>query len=131
MERKIVFLLILVLLFINLGCATVYEKNEESLKSIAQEYWKYRIEGDFNKSYKLEYKENLVSYEVYKNIASRILKINIKNFNLSNIRIEKENALIDVEFIFSLPGIGKPSKDILTDKWIYKNGKWWHVLPAK
>ncbi len=128
MERKIVYLLIFALLFINYGCATVHEKNEEFLRSIAEEYWKLRIEGDFNKSYKLEYKENLPAFEAYKNIATGILKVGIKNFKLSNLRIEKETALIDVEFNFSLPGIGKTSRDILTDKWIYENGKWWHIM---
>lgn len=129
MERKIVYLVILVLLYITCGCATVNEKNEESLRTVAEEYWKLRIEGNFDKSYKLEYKKDLLSFEDYKNIAVGILKASVKKFRLNEIRIEGENALIDVEFYFLLPGVSKLSKDILTDKWIYKNGKWWHILP--
>lgn len=125
MERKIV-LLIFMFIVVNLSCTSLQIKNEESLRAVAEEYWNYKINGDFKKTYKMEFKEGLPVYDDYKELLSGIMKFEKKSIKFGDIRINGDEGIVDIEVKFILPGIGKVTNDIISDKWIYNNGRWWH-----
>jgi len=130
------FLALVVLLT---GCATVQKEADpkESLRSAASTYWKMRMEGNFEETFKMEDEETLVKAnkeavplsEYYK-VRARIGPSAVFSA-LKDVRILGDKGMVDVEFAFYLPQISKPYPQILTDEWIFKNGKWRHIFRPK
>jgi len=111
------------------SCATIQEKNESTVKDVVEKYWLIRLEDNYRESYKSEYKEGLPSFDIYKDKAAAIKKIKIMSYKIKNVRIEGEKAIIDVEFSLLLPITVKPVHQILSDEWLYRDGRWWHIFP--
>lgn len=123
MARKIIFFLFII---VSLSCSGLQVKTEESLRAIAEKYWNYKMNGDFKKTYKMEYKEVLPTYDVYKELIGGFTKFEKKSIKFGDIRIYGDEGIVDIEINFRMPGITKVTKDIYSDIWIYKDGKWWH-----
>jgi hypothetical protein len=51
--------------------------------------------------------------------------------SIKDVRILGDKGMVDLEFAFTLPMISKPYPQILTDEWIFKNGKWRHMFPPR
>jgi hypothetical protein len=51
------------------------------------------------------------------------------SYKIKDVRIEGEKAIIDIEFSLLLPVTTKPVRQILSDEWLYRDGRWWHVFP--
>jgi hypothetical protein len=139
--RGIFFSLIFLLITLFLGCASVQLPQQslsgDSLKETASLYWKLRLEKDeYKEIFKIEEPEALKKlnlydekkFDEYVSYVSAIKNIGISSYTVKNIRIKDNTGLVDMEFMFSLPQIPKPAKQILTDEWIYRDGRWLHVL---
>ncbi|MEW6416498.1 MAG: hypothetical protein AB1480_00035 [Nitrospirota bacterium] len=124
----IVFLLLLH------GCASIQKKGKdpkESLKVIAEQYWSMRMEDKYEETYKLEDKEKLLPFETYRAKARAMKRIDIRSSKIKDININGNNGMVDVEFSFVLPNVPKPLQQVIKDQWVYKDGKWWHILPDR
>jgi hypothetical protein len=126
------FLCFIVLLY---GCAAISKKAdpEESLKKNALNYWKMRIEGKFEDTYKMEDMETLLKgnsrglpLNEYKEKA---ITLGITSYGIERIRIRDNRAMVDMVFTFISPQIPRPFQQIFTDEWILRDGKWLHLFP--
>ncbi|OGW37415.1 MAG: hypothetical protein A2Y97_01775 [Nitrospirae bacterium RBG_13_39_12] len=119
------------------NCATIpgQAETEESLRSTASNYWKMRLEGKLEDTFKMEDKERLIERnregfplnEYYK--AKARLAAPIVSFKINSVSIEDGNkGRVDVEFGLTMPQVPYPVPQLLTDEWIFKNGRWQHLL---
>jgi len=122
------FIFLFTVLF-STSCATIQEKNESTVRDVVEKYWRMRLEDNYRESYKSEHKEVLPSFDIYKDKAAAIKKITIMSYKIKDVRIEGEKAIIDIEFSLLLPVTTKPVRQILSDEWLYRDGRWWHVFP--
>ena len=121
------------------GCATIPREGDlkESLRSAASNYWKMRLEGKLEDTFKMEEKEGLISAnkrglplnEYYK--AKATIGGQIISYSIKDVQVLDGKGRVDVEFGLTLPEIPYPVHDILTDEWIFKNGKWRHIFPPR
>ena len=127
------FLCFIILLY---GCAAISKKAdpEESLKNNALNYWKMRIEGKYEDAYKMEDMETLLKgnsrglpLNEYKDKA--MITSGITSYDIERIRIRNNRAMVDMVFTFTNLQMPRPFKQILTDDWILKDGKWLHLFP--
>lgn len=102
---------------------------KESLRSTAVTYWKMRMGDKYENTYKLEDREGLPPFETYRMKVMAMKRIPILSHSVKEVRVTGDTALVDVEFSFILPATAKPFKQIVTEKWVYKEGQWWHQLP--
>lgn len=113
------------------GCATI-PSNEtdlrESLRAEAVKYWDMRMKDMYEETYKMEHRDELPTYTEYINKAMMIKKANITSHLIKDVHIEGDRGVVDVEFSFIMPPVTKPFKQVMTDEWVYKGGRWWHRL---
>ena len=139
--RGMLVLLIFLLITLFFSCASIQfpqqSLSEDSLKDTASLYWKLRLEkNEYKEIFKIEEPEALKKLNLYdeKNFdeyvsnVSAIKNIGIISYAVKNIRIKDNTGLVDMEFIFNLPNIPKPMKQILTEEWVFKDGRWLHIL---
>ena len=118
------------------GCATIPKEADinESLRSEALHYWKMRIEGKYEDTFKMEEKERLIKRnteglplnEFYK--AKAMVTGPITSYSIKDVRILDGKGKVNVQFTLTLPEIPRPVSQILTDEWILENGKWLHLF---
>lgn len=127
----ILFFFLMTFLMLN-GCATTAEvkDSKESLRGIADDYWKKRLADKYDETYKMEDKSGLPAFNEYQNQAMALKKFNIISIVIKEITVETVNGMVDVEISFIMPMAStiKPFKQIIKDKWIYKDGMWWHIM---
>lgn len=118
------------------GCATIQREGDlkESLRSAASNYWKMRLEGKLEDTFKMEEKEELISrnkqglplndyYRVEATITGPIISYSIKK-----VQVLDGKGRVDLEFSLTLPEMSYPARQLLTDSWIFKDGKWRHIF---
>ena len=120
------------------ACATVPQEADlkESLRNSASIYWKMRMEGKFEQTLKMEDEEALAKgnrgevplNEYYKSKAK--VADNVQSYSIKDIQLQEHKGRVDLEFTFFIPQISQPLRQVLTDEWVFKNGKWWHILPT-
>lgn len=120
------------------SCATVeipkQADTEESLRNTASLYWKMRIESKFEDTFKMEEKEGLIKgnteglplNEYYK--AKAIISGPVTSYSIKNVKVLNDKGRVDVEFLMAVADIPKPVRQILTDEWAFRNGKWQHLF---
>ena len=124
-----------------MGCATVplpkQAVTQESLKGTASAYWKLRMGEKYKDTFEMEDKEALQKlngqgrplYEFYVDRARAIRNTDIKSYSIKDVTLEDGKGRVDVEFIFTLPEIPKPIHQVVSERWVFRNGKWLHILP--
>lgn len=124
------------------GCATVPKQAnpEEALRSAATDYWKMRVEGRFEDAFKMEEKERLREKKAAVSEAKSeslldfyrfkaVVAMPVASFKIKDVSIEEGNkASVDVEFTVPMPEGAPPILQMLTDEWVFSNGKWLHVF---
>ena len=127
--RKIVLLLPVILLLFY-GCATIPKQADlkESLRSKAEEYWKLRFQDKYKETYRMEDAANLPSFDEYRATAMLIRKFKIESHSIDTIKVEGDKGIVTVRVRVSKPPIPEPVKDVFFDEWIFKDGKWQHIL---
>jgi hypothetical protein len=129
---QIHLLLVLTLLFAA-GCATIpkAEDMSASLRNIAEDYWNKRMEEKYEDTYRMEEKEGLPSFENYRNKVMRMKKIEIKSHSVRDLSVTGDKGTVNVQFDMKPPGLPfaiKSIPQIIKDSWVFKNGKWRHIL---
>ncbi len=128
------FLIGVISLLIGWGCAPSRPVDDslklERLNIRCTEYWQKRLHDDDLKELyeKFEFPQNLPAFEEYKYKAIAIRRITISNFDINNIILDGDNATVKMEFALVLPLTSKPFKEPLADKWIWKDGQWYHIF---
>ena len=129
---------LVVLLF---GCATVpvpeQADTQESLRDTASLYWKLRMDDNYKDTFKMEDKDALQKvsgkgkppYESYVDQARAIKNNAINSYSIKDVTLQDDKGRVSVEFTFTMPEIPRPVSQIVTDEWIFKNGKWLHLPP--
>lgn len=130
-NAKIINILFGFILIIMSGCATIPKEADlrESLRTAAVDYWKLRMAGEYEKTYAMEDREGLSLFKDYVPKAMAIKRMNIISHSIKDINIEGTKGFVDVEFSFTLPPVSKPFKEVIKDQWIFRNGKWFHIMP--
>ncbi len=121
------------------SCATVdiprQAHTEESLRNTASLYWKMRGEGKYKDTYKMEEKEQFTKwktqglslYDYYKTKAA--IAGSVTSISVEDAYIVNETGRANVKFTLTLPQTTRPFHQMVTDEWIFKNGKWLHLFP--
>lgn len=114
---------------ITMGCVTVNKTGDLSaaLNKSATDYWMLRMADKYEETYKMELANKLPVYETYINQARLIKKFPIKSHAIKNVSILGHEGFVDIEFVFEVPPIAKPVKQVIQDKWVYENGDWRHI----
>lgn len=120
------------LLFLS-GCATTTNKPnlEESLRTVADEYWKLRLDEKFEETYKMEDDQGLPQFEKYRAAARAMKRIQLVSISVKAVSVDSDKGDVDLDWRYRLTGVSKPFKEIIKDQWTYKNGKWRHVFGGK
>jgi hypothetical protein len=110
----------------------IKEEEEVVLRRRVQEYWSFRVKGEWDKSYTYEspdYREN-VNLVRYINQNGRFL-IKWVGFNILEIWASGEEgyAKLNIEYQYLIPQArGKGvSRRTVEEKWIKKDGNWYHI----
>jgi len=130
---KRIVLLLPIILFLLLGCATIPKEADlkESLKSKAEEYWKLRLQDKYKETYRMEDSSDLPSFDEYRETAKLIKKFKIESFYIGKVEVEGEKGTVTVRVSVSKPPIPVPVKDVFTEEWIFQDGNWWHIMRLK
>lgn len=120
------------MLFIFNGCATVPKEtnSEESLRAKAMEYWKLRMQEKYEDTYRMEDPGGLLPFDKYRDLV-RTLKTNfmIESHSIGDIKVEGEEAAVDVKIAFRMTKSPALFRDVIHDRWAFRDGKWLHILP--
>ncbi len=98
------------------------------LKERATEYWKARIEKRVEQAYEFE-APGKPDKQTYLN---KILAAPV-TYTSCTIRSIKENgneAVVDLQLGYLLPGLSRPVSSSMTDKWMRDRGQWYHRFPS-
>ncbi|HUO76579.1 MAG TPA: hypothetical protein VMU21_03290 [Thermodesulfovibrionales bacterium] len=125
-------LLIVEMLFFSANCATIPEQGDlkASLKESAEKYWKMRMDEKYEDTYKMEDKEGLPPFEAYLQKVKAMRRFAVAKYTITNESVEGEKGTVTVylEVMLSAP---RPIPSGFGDAWIYRNGRWRHVLPQE
>lgn len=112
-----------------LGCATLPKEADlkASLRSAAEEYWKMRVAGKYEETYKMEETTGLPPYEEYVKmlIGSKMIKYTASS--IKDVHVEGTEGKVSFELSFLMPQIPKPFQQLSEEQWVYKGGKWLHI----
>ena len=130
-RKKMTLLLFLTLMTFLTGCATIPQKEVDqkvALQKAALEYWDLRMKDKYEDAYNMEYRQNLPPFNVYKNKAMMIKRMTVTSHSIKDVSIDGENAIVYVEFGFIMPPVSTTLKQVIHDKWLLKDGRWWHIM---
>ena len=123
------------------GCATVslpaQSDTQESLKATASLYWKLRLEDRYKDTFEMEDKDALREklkeskkpmYQSYEDRARALKNTEIKSYSIKDATLEDGRGRVNVEFTFTLPEIPRPVHQLVSDVWVFRDGRWLHLL---
>lgn len=132
-HKILIFKIFLIMLL--QGCATLPKErpSEESLRIVAEEYWKLRLANKCEDIYKMEDPAGLPPFTEYCIKVTKIKKFAIKSYSIKEVVINPDTnrAIVNISMSFRMPPVSKPFTDVITDEWLFKDGKWWHILSDK
>ena len=127
-------LLFSLMVFLLYGCATMPNEADlkESLRSTAEEYWELRIQDKYEETYRMEERTDLPQFDFYRDRVKLIKNFDIQSHSIEEITVEGNNGSVKVRFSFIIPQAPSPVpfSDFILDQWVFKNRRWWHVLPS-
>lgn len=112
----------------------IKEDDEAVLKRRVQEYWNYRIRGEWEKSYQYEspdYKEKL-NILGYINQNSR-LPLKWERYDILEMWTSGDEGYVkmNVKYRFIIPQTNKAAFEQVTEeKWIKKDNQWYRLSPV-
>jgi hypothetical protein len=112
----------------------IKEDEEAALKRRVQEYWNYRIRGEWEKSYQYEspdYKEKL-NILGYINQNSR-LPLKWERYDIVEMWTSGDEGYVkmNVKYRFIIPQTNKAAFEQVTEeKWIKKDNQWYRLSPV-
>jgi len=134
--RKIagIFLLAVVVL-VSLQCTArkqvVKEDDEAVLRQRVQEYWNYRMKGEWDKTYAYEapeYREK-VTLASYKNQNGRS-PMKIESFDITELWAsgDEGNVTLKIKHRWSVPNFQKAAfEQENRERWVKKDRQWYHL----
>jgi hypothetical protein len=126
-------------LIILLGCATKYVKKvpeEEKLRARITQFWKHRMNREFDKMYDFEYPLYRKAVSMVNYIEGAPKHSRILDAEIADISIEGNQAKVgmNVKAWISLPQFRMNKGDSYTsyrrERWVKADGEWYH-LPKK
>jgi hypothetical protein len=99
-----------------------------SLSERITKYWEARVNGDVEATYALEAPDT-ISQPSYR---EKLLKspVAFKTFTIKSIKENGDEAEVELEVGYLLPGLSRPASSTMVDKWVKVHGRWYHKLPA-
>ena len=139
--KKVTKKIAVILLFLLVPCTTqcspngqiIKEDEEAVLKRRVQEYWGYKINGEWEKSYSYESPEfrEKVKIEAYTNQNRRSI-VKWEGFDVLEIWISGEEGHVKVnkKYRYIIPQTQKAAfQKVAEETWIKKDGQWYRVSP--
>lgn len=124
-----VFLLVAVIV---VGCSGSGGEGEDVLRERVQAYWQGRSEGNFTKTYRLEYpllrqRKDLGVY--VRGIAPAIKYLNMRVKSIKMLNDGLAQVVVEGPVEIHAMGAGKPFKKVvrLKDRWVLIDQNWYHV----
>lgn len=117
------------------GCAAQQSKvlhtqnPEDSLRAAAEQYWKLRMADKYEETYEMEDRILRPPFAIYRDQALAIKRITILKHEIDEVKVEDDAGTVKIYFFTMLPPVATPFKQVLYDKWIYREGAWRHILP--
>jgi len=107
--------------------------DEEVLRRRVEEYWNYKIKGQWDKAYALEspdYQRRVV-LSAYVNQNGRSM-VKWEGFNIIETWTSGEEGFVKVDrkYRYALPQTDKAVFDrVAEEKWVKKDGEWYRLSP--
>jgi hypothetical protein len=136
-RKKIAIILLFLLALCITECSPkrqiIKEDEEGILKRRVQEYWGYKIKGEWDKCYQYESPDlrknfNIVGY-VSKNSRS---VVKWEGFEIENLWTsgDEGNVKVKIRYRYIIPETRKVTFErVVEEKWCKKDGKWYRLSP--
>ena len=129
------FFLGILITFSVISCSHAWQlarkDQKSSLKNLITKYWNSKLTGDMITCYQLEEPDfrKKVPVSVYVRGGNLIYK----SVQLKDITINGENATADIGIEYIIPALGSKLsfKNQIKDKWVKKDGNWYHRPQTK
>ena len=121
------------------GCATKYVKKvpeEDKLRERVTQYWGYKMNRAFDKSYDFEYPLYRKAVSMVNHIERATKNVRLLNVEIADMQIEGDQAAVglNVKAWISLPQFRMKKNDSYTsywkERWVKTGDEWYH-LPKK
>jgi len=128
--RVFIILFFVVCATVLVGCVTVPKTGnlKDSLRNESEKYWTLRTEGRYEDTYKMENDEGLPPFGKYVDILKQREKVNTTSRIIKDVNVTGDKGAVDMEITYVLPKIPKPFNQMVQDDWVYREGKWRHLL---
>jgi hypothetical protein len=103
---------------------------EDILENRFKEYWFNRFNGQIEDNYQMEYPyfQELVSQQKYRNYVHNAVNTPFIKMKVQGIRMVSDYLMV-VDCMAVIKGKNDSITEIsLVDRWVYTDGKWYHVI---
>jgi len=107
------------------GC----ERQETVLREQVADYWNARVRGELERAYTLE-APGAPDKATY---LKRLFRLSVvfKTFTIHSIKEDGNQAVVELQMEYLLPGLSRPMTAGMLDEWIKVQGQWLHRLPPE
>jgi hypothetical protein len=130
-HQMIALFMILSAFLTGAGCSDGSQpRSEARLMERAEAYWNALQVRDFSTLYGLEAgsRDGTLTPEQLRSATGRS---RLQSFAFKGTTIEEDRAMIQVERVYRVEGIGAPVPTTQPDFWMYVEGDWYHGVPAR
>ena len=114
------------------GKTTQYQDPVEQLKARANEYWAYKVKGDFEKAFAYEDPDTIEGINLTDYLRSVGPAVHWIEAEVDSVRIDGDKARVFVKMRYTWAFIPNPPKEgfvsTFSDRWRLKHGTWYHVF---
>lgn len=96
------------------------------LNERVQAYWEARVKGQVEQAFEFEAPGGITKQEYLKDMMTR--NIVITKCSIQTIKEKADEAEVEVQVEYLLPGLSRPVSSSMLDKWVRVKGRWYHLL---
>ena len=91
-----------------------------------QAYWEARVKGQVEQAFEFETPGVMEKQDYLKKMMAT--NIAFTKYSIRSIREKADEAEVDLQVEYLLPGLSRPVSSSLLDKWVRVEGRWYHLL---
>ncbi len=91
-----------------------------------QAYWDARVKRQVERAFEFEMPGVMEKQDYLKKMMAT--NIAFTKYSIRSIREKADEAEVDLQVEYLLPGLSRPVSSSLLDKWVRVEGRWYHLL---
>jgi len=91
-----------------------------------QAYWEARVKRQVERAFEFETPGVMEKQDYLKKMMAT--NIAFTKYSIRSIREKADEAEVDLQVEYLLPGLSRPVSSSLLDKWVRVEGRWYHLL---